>query len=89
MALTVLATWFVAQTKLDWLQQKPRDPNMAHDYEVDVLPALSMANVRALLRSVMPLPELTPEEATRQVVKHLVNLTRSRRSRASKNARSH
>jgi SRSO17 transposase len=88
LSLTVLATWFVAQTKLDWLQQNPRDPNLAHDYDVDALPALSMANVRALLRSVMPLPELTPEEATRQVVQHLVNRTRSRISRTTKNARS-
>jgi SRSO17 transposase len=88
LALTVLATWFVAQTKLDWLQQNPRDANLAHDYAVDALPALSMANVRALLRSVMPLPELTPDEATRQVVKHLVNRTRSRKSRMGKRARS-
>jgi SRSO17 transposase len=88
LALTVLATWFVAQTKLDWMRQGQRDPGLARELAVDVLPALSMANVRALLRSVMPLPELTPEEATRQVVKHLVNRTRSRKSRMGKRARS-
>lgn len=88
LALTVLASWFVAQTKLEWAQRSQRDPDLAEQFAVDVLPALSMANVRALLRSVMPLPELTPEEATRQVVKHLVNRTRSRKSRMGKHARS-
>jgi SRSO17 transposase len=88
LALTVLATWFVAQTKLDWQQQKQHDPSLTQAFAADALPALSMANVRALLRSVMPLPELTPEEATRQVVKHLVNRTRSRKSRMGKCARS-
>ncbi len=81
LALTVLATWFVAQTKLDWTQQCQRDPGLIHQLAVDVLPALSMANVRTLLRSVMPLPALTPEEAAHLVTKHLVNRTRSRKSR--------
>jgi SRSO17 transposase len=81
LALTILATWFVAQTKLTWAQEQPRDPSLAQEFNVDVLPALSMANVRAMLRAAMPLPDLTPEKATQLVVKHLVNRTRSRKSR--------
>jgi len=88
LALTVLATWFVAQTKLDWAQQCPRDPSLAQEFAADVLPALSMANVRTLLRSVMPLPNLTPDEAVQLVTKHLVNRTRSRKSRMKTRARS-
>ena len=88
LALTVLATWFVAQTKLDWMQQRPRDPSLVQDFAVDVLPALSMANVRTLLRSVMPLPDLTPEEAAQLVAKHLANRTSSRKSRMKTRARS-
>jgi len=88
LALTVLATWFIAQTKLDWMQQGQRDPSLMHEFAVDVLPALSMANVRMLLRAVMPLPELTPEKATDLVVTHLVNRTRSRKSRMNRKARS-
>jgi len=45
-------------------------------FEVDVLPALSTANVRTLLRAVMPLPQLTPAEAEAQVAKYLVNFQR-------------
>lgn len=81
LALTILATWFVAQTKLEWGEQSARDPALAQQLGVDVLPTLSMANVRTLLRAVMPLPQLTPEAATALVVKHLVNRTRSRKSR--------
>ena len=80
-ALTALASWFVAETKLDWAQAHPRDPELAHQLEVEVLPALSTANVRELLRAVMPLDQLSPEEATRLVVKHLFNRSRATRSR--------
>jgi SRSO17 transposase len=81
LALTILASWFVAQTKLEWEQQFPRDPQLRHELATDQLPALSVANVRELLRAVMPLPQLSPQEAAEQVVEHLVNRTRSRKSR--------
>ena len=45
------------------------------------LPALSVANVRELLQAVMPLQQLSPEQARRLVVKHLVDRSRSTRSR--------
>ena len=80
-ALTALALWFVAETKLDWAQTYPRDPELVRQLEVELLPALSMANVRELLRAVLPLKQLSPEEATRLVVKHLVNRSHSTRSR--------
>jgi hypothetical protein len=37
--------------------------------------------VRELLQAVLPLPQLSPEEATRLVVKHLVNRAHSTASR--------
>jgi hypothetical protein len=80
-ACTVLASWFVAQTKLEWAQTYARDPELAQILEVEVLPMLSMANIRSLLREVLPLPRLTPEEATQRVIQHLLNRTRSRKSR--------
>ena len=46
-----------------------------------------MANVCTLLRAVLPLPQLTPEEATRQVARHLFNRTQSRKSRMKKDAK--
>jgi hypothetical protein len=84
LALTILASWFVAQTKLRWTRQYPRDPKLYQELEVDLLPALSVANVRELLRAVMPLPQLSREQAAEQVVKHLVNRARSRKSRVKK-----
>ena len=80
-ALTACALWFIATTKLDWAQECQRDPALAQQLEVEVLPALSTANVREMLRAVFPLPQLSPEEAQAQVVKHLVNRSRSTASR--------
>jgi SRSO17 transposase len=81
LALTILALWFITQTKIEWAEKYARDPALLQQFEVDVLPALSTVNVRALLLAVMPLPPLTPAEAKAQVTKHLVNRTRSRKSR--------
>jgi SRSO17 transposase len=80
-ALDALALWFVAETKLDWAKTHPRDPELVQQLEVEVLPALSMANVRELLQAVLPLDQLSPDEATRLVIKHLVKRSNSTRSR--------
>jgi SRSO17 transposase len=80
-ALTACALWFIAKTKLSWATECQRDPALAQQLEVEVLPALSTANVRAMLRAVMPLPQLSLEEAQAQVVKHLVHRSRSTASR--------
>lgn len=81
LALTILASWFIAETHLDWELEQPRDPMLADEYEIDVLPALSVANIREMLKAAMPLPQLSPEQAAALVVQHLDNRTRSRRSR--------
>jgi SRSO17 transposase len=80
-ALTACALWFIATTKLDWAKDCQRDPELTQQLELEALPALSTANVREMLRAVMPLPQLSPEEAQAQVVKHLVNRSRSTASR--------
>jgi SRSO17 transposase len=81
LAMTILASWFIAQTKLDWASQYERDPELKQELELDMLPALSVANVRELLIASMPLPDLSPDQATQLVVKHLINRSRSTRSR--------
>jgi hypothetical protein len=81
LAMTILATWFIAQTKHEWALTHRRDPELAQQLELDVLPALSVANVRELLQATMPLPQLSPDQATQLVVKHLVNRSRSTQSR--------
>jgi SRSO17 transposase len=84
LALTILASWFIVETRLDWMDRFERDPALLEQYEIDVLPMLSVGNVRELLRAAMPLPQLSAQEAADLVVEHLVNRTRSRRSRLRK-----
>jgi SRSO17 transposase len=81
LAMTMLALWFIAEIKLDWAADHDRDPALLDEYDVSVLPALSVANVRSLLCAALPLPQLSPLEAAALVVKHLDNRTRSRKSR--------
>jgi len=84
LALTIMASAFITETLLDWADQYPRDPALLAEYETDVLPNLSIVNVRTLLRAALPLPRLSSREAAELVVKHLDNRTRSRKSRLRK-----
>lgn len=84
LALTIMASAFITETLLDWAEKCPRDPALLEEYQTDILPNLSIGNVRELLRAVMPLPQLTPQQAAALVVKHLDNRTRSRKSRLTK-----
>ena len=81
LALTILASWFVAETRLDWQIRFEHDPILLARYETDVLPLLSVSNVCSLLRSVLPLRQLTKEAAIDLVVEQLHNRTCSRLSR--------
>lgn len=81
LAFTMLAQWFITQTRLDGERQSEPDPQLLSRYEVSLLPVLSVANVRELLRAVLPLPVLSPLHAASLVVEHLDNRTRSRKSR--------
>jgi SRSO17 transposase len=84
MALTAAATWFVASIKLKWRTTYQRDPALAKQFELEILPALSTANVRDLLMSVLPVPQLTPESTRQLIVTHLVHRARSTSSRLRK-----
>ena len=81
LVFTILAQWFITQTRLDWEEKFTRDPDLLEEYEIDLLPTLSVANVRSLLRAALPLPTLSPLDAASLVVQHLDNRTRSRKSR--------
>jgi SRSO17 transposase len=84
LALTIMAKWFITETRLDWARKYEQDPDLLEKYETDVLPALSVANVRELLQATMPLPQLSTQQAAELVIKHLDNRTRSRNSRLRK-----
>jgi SRSO17 transposase len=81
LAFTILAQWFITQTRLDWEARIDRDPQLLTRYDVTLLPALSVANVRTLLRAALPLPTLSPLDAAALVIEHLDHRTRSRKSR--------
>jgi SRSO17 transposase len=81
MVLTALALWFVALTKLEWARKYPRDPKLMETLEVTYLLGLSTANVRALLKASLPLPQFTPTTAVQLVARILVQRARSTRSR--------
>jgi hypothetical protein len=89
LALTAAALWCVAQTQWAWAQMSTRAPALAHQWAVEVLPALSTANVRAWLKAVLPLPQLTPAEAMDLVLTHLLNRARSTSSRLKSQAKPH
>jgi SRSO17 transposase len=80
-ALTACTLWFIAKTKLKYALECERDPDLIQQLDVEVLPALSTANVRELMKAVLPLPQLSTDQARRLVVKHLVNRSRSTASR--------
>jgi SRSO17 transposase len=84
LALTILASWFIAETRLDWAEDFPTDDQLLRDYQTDSLPHLSMSNVCELLRAALPLRQLSSQEAAALVIQHLDNRTRSRRSRLRK-----
>lgn len=84
LALTILASWFIALTRLDWMKRFERDPALFEQYEIDVLPLLSVGNLRELLRAAIPVPQLSVEEAAELVIERLTNRTRSRKSRLPK-----
>ena len=71
----------MAETKLDWAIDFARDPALLTQYEVELLPALSVPDIRRLLLAVLPLPQLSPVQAAAPIVTHLVNRARSRKSR--------
>lgn len=88
LALTALALWFVAQTKMDLARDAARDPELARLLEVEVLPALSTANIRELMKAIMPVPQLSLDEAIELVGTHLWNRLLSLRSRSKTQTRS-
>jgi len=88
LALTVLAAWFLAQLRVAWMETYAHDPTLTAQLEVVQLPALSVANVRELLQAVVPLHQLSPEEAIDLVVRHLINRGRSTASRLKTQERS-
>jgi hypothetical protein len=85
LALTSLASWFIALTRRDWIIRLERDPAWLAQDEPAVLPRLSVRNVPELLPAALPWPPLSPADAPALVVKLLTNRPRARQSRWRRN----
>jgi len=83
-ALDALALYFLMSVRRQWAEKYPRSEELKKELGIPKLPALSVANIRELLLAVMPLRQLTPDDAIRVVSKHLDNRARSTRSRCRK-----
>jgi SRSO17 transposase len=81
LALDALALWFVAQVKLKMRARRADVETMTQQLGVKRLPDLSFANVRELLLTIFPLNTLTKDQAIQLVTKHLMNRTKSTKSR--------
>lgn len=81
LALTILASWFIAETRWEWQQQFPPEPTLLTTLKMPALPSLSVASVLELLRATLPLRQLSVTEAQDLVCEHLLNRARSHRSR--------
>jgi len=83
-ALTGLALWFITYCKLDWNRLYPKDPILAEEMRVIVLPQLSVSNVREFFRKAFPISELSSTDIEMLVARKLRNRARSTASRLKK-----
>ncbi|KJU81757.1 transposase, partial [Candidatus Magnetobacterium bavaricum] len=84
LALTTLACWFATTVKIEFARNREVDPEIANQFEIEVLPMLSLANIRLLLVSVMPLKQLTIDQAIEQINDKFFNRASSTESRLKK-----
>lgn len=80
-AMQAMAIWFIALVKLDFKSECPKDPKLLQEFELEILPSLSTAGVRELMKAGMPLPRISEEDAVKLVTTHLFNRARSTSSR--------
>lgn len=88
-ALTAVALWFITSLKLDWKRSHPADPELAKEFQVEVLPNLSTANVRELFRCAFEMSRFDEEEIRMLVANHLENRARSTASRLRNQKKGH
>ena len=86
-ALTALALWLLMQMRRDCRVEPAAEQQLAAELGVEKLPALSVANLRELLVAVLPLPQLTPQQARALVIRQLNQRVRSTRSRLQQERR--
>lgn len=85
LALCALALLFMGEVKLEQRQHYQPLDEIQQQLKVKRLPDLSLANVKELMRAVMPLPALSKEQARKKVIQTLFKRAKSTESRIRKN----
>ncbi len=84
LAICAVALMFMLRVKLRQ-RKEHTDPEIVNEeLGIERLPDLSLANVKELMRSVMPLPRLTKSEARKKIIITLFDRTQSTASRRRK-----
>jgi len=84
LAICAVALMFMAQVKLAQRPLYDKPEKVKRETQLNRLPDISLANVKELMRSVMPLPELTKKQARQKVIQTLFDRTLSTASRIRK-----
>jgi SRSO17 transposase len=84
LAICAIALMFLAKVKLNQRPHYETPEAVKKETSLERLPDLSLANVKELMRSVMPMPQLTKEQARQKIIQTLFDRTRSTASRLRK-----
>jgi len=84
LAICAVALMFMLNVKLKQRKEYAEPEVVQQDLGIERLPDLSLANVKELMRSVMPLPRLTKKEARKQIIHTLFDRSKSTASRRRK-----
>ena len=84
LAICAVALIFMAKVKLKQRKVYAEPGVVQRELEIEQLPDLSLANVKELMRSVMPLPRLTKKEARTKIIDTLFKRSQSTASRRRK-----
>jgi SRSO17 transposase len=84
LAICAVALMFLARVKLRQRKEFTEPKIVQKELGIERLPDLSLANVKELMRSVMPLPQLSKEQARNKIIQTLFNRTQSTASRRRK-----
>jgi len=84
LAICAVALVFMATVKLKQRQHYESAEVVQEQIGIERLPDLSLANVKELMRAVMPLPQLTSQQATQKIINTLYNRSMATASRRRK-----
>lgn len=86
LALCAMALVFMADIKIDQRKEYTNPDIVKEKLNIPQLPDLSLANVKELLKSIFPLPQLSKEQAVQKVIMTLFKRVKSTQSKSKLNS---